>query len=62
VARAAALRDEVLELKHEILRHAVCDNELIGGYLRNEALQIHDRSRHSPSGTCGQALHLMRAV
>jgi hypothetical protein len=61
VACAAALRDEVLELKHEILRHTACDND-IGGYLRNEALQIHDCSRHSPSGTCDQALHLMRAV
>lgn len=36
-ANAAELRDQVLELKSEILSHGACDSQLINDYLANEA-------------------------
>jgi hypothetical protein len=37
VADAAELRDQVLELKNQILSHGACDSPLIKDYLANEA-------------------------
>lgn len=37
VADAAELRDQVLELKNQILSHGACDSPLIKAYLANEA-------------------------
>lgn len=36
-ADAAALRDEVLVLKNELLRHGSCNNELINMYIEDAA-------------------------
>ncbi|KAI8626065.1 hypothetical protein F5Y19DRAFT_231392 [Xylariaceae sp. FL1651] len=39
-AQACALRNEVIELKTEILRHSKCDNEVIQKYISHTAEQI----------------------
>lgn len=39
LARAGRLRDEVFQLKNELLRHADCDCPLIRGYLSHAAVQ-----------------------
>ncbi|KAI0976455.1 hypothetical protein F4678DRAFT_417127 [Xylaria arbuscula] len=39
-AQACILREEVLQLKTEILRHNKCDNDFISQYIRKTAKQV----------------------
>ncbi|KAI0876629.1 hypothetical protein GGS24DRAFT_208702 [Hypoxylon argillaceum] len=50
-AEAGLLREEVLQLKCEILRHSACDNDYIRHYIQNAAGQI-GKAPHEMS-TCG---------
>ncbi|KAI1747899.1 hypothetical protein F4782DRAFT_551441 [Xylaria castorea] len=49
-AEAGFLREEVLQLKSEILRHSNCDNDYIHHYIQKAAQQIGAQAEDSNSG------------
>ncbi|KAI0455228.1 hypothetical protein F5B21DRAFT_472428 [Xylaria acuta] len=50
-AEAGLLREEVLRLKSEILRHSDCDSDYINRYIQKAAQQIGAQSENSNRGT-----------
>lgn len=38
---AVSLRDEILDLKNEILRHSSCDSDIIQNYIVRAARDVH---------------------
>ncbi|KAJ8131726.1 hypothetical protein O1611_g1899 [Lasiodiplodia mahajangana] len=50
-AEAGLLREEILQLKYEILRHSECDNDCIRQYIQRAAEQV--GRAESDNSTCG---------